>query len=81
MNLGELDLIEDPDQIFAQTYQAVEELVREGLIRNIGCKNIDMPALQNILNHAQIKPSVIQIEQQALFDQQELKCMAQEQGI
>ena len=45
-----------------ETWEAMEELVAEGLVRNIGVSNFGISLLRDLLSYARIKPSVIQIE-------------------
>jgi diketogulonate reductase-like aldo/keto reductase len=44
---------------YKETYQAMEELVDEGLIKNIGVNNIGVAMLREILTYARIKPAVL----------------------
>lgn len=43
------------------TWRAMEELVDEGLIRNIGVSNFTIPILRDLINGARIKPVVNQV--------------------
>ena len=47
---------------FEETWRAMEELVREGLVRNIGVSNVGTAVLRDLLNYATIKPTVLQVE-------------------
>jgi diketogulonate reductase-like aldo/keto reductase len=47
---------------FHETWQAMEELVDLGLVRNIGVSNVGVSLLRDILNYSRIKPAVNQIE-------------------
>lgn len=40
----------------------MEKLVADGLVKNIGVSNFNIEQLQRLLKHAQIKPTVNQIE-------------------
>ena len=44
---------------YSETWQAIEELVKEGLIRNIGASNIGTSQLRDVLSYAKVKPSVL----------------------
>ena len=44
------------------SWQALEDIYRDGQARAIGICNFDIPHLTDLLNHAQIKPMVNQIE-------------------
>jgi diketogulonate reductase-like aldo/keto reductase len=37
----------------------MEELVKEGLVKNIGSSNIGCTMLRDVMNYAEIKPSVL----------------------
>ncbi len=43
------------------TWRAMEELVKEGLVRNIGVCNFNVAILRDLVNASTIKPSVLQI--------------------
>lgn len=45
-----------------ETWQAMEDLVEEGLVRNIGICNFGTALLRDLLASARIRPSVLQIE-------------------
>ncbi|KAL4858530.1 Aldo-keto reductase family 4 member C10 [Chlorella vulgaris] len=45
-----------------ETWQAMEGLVREGLVRSIGVSNFGARKLQDILGYAEIPPAVCQVE-------------------
>lgn len=47
---------------FEETWRAMESLVAEGLVRNIGVCNIGTSMLRDILNYAKVKPTVLQVE-------------------
>jgi diketogulonate reductase-like aldo/keto reductase len=37
----------------------MEELVKEGLVRNIGCCNIGTAMLRDVLSYCNVKPAVL----------------------
>ena len=47
---------------FQETWRAMEELAKEGLAKNIGVSNMGVLMLRDILNYAEVKPSVLQVE-------------------
>jgi D-xylose reductase len=47
---------------FQQTWHAMEELVREGLVRSIGLSNVGTTKLMDVLKYCKIKPAVLQVE-------------------
>lgn len=42
-----------------ETWRAIEKLVEEGLVRNIGISNVGTMMLRDILNYARVKPTVL----------------------
>jgi diketogulonate reductase-like aldo/keto reductase len=44
------------------TWQALEGLVRDGLVRSIGTSNFSAKKLSEIMEYAEIQPSVCQVE-------------------
>ena len=45
-----------------ETWQAMEKLVDDGLVRSIGVSNFSIKKCEEILEYARIKPSVVQVE-------------------
>ena len=48
-----------------ETWEALEELVDEGLIRHLGVSNFNSALLMDLLKYARVKPAVLQIGQYA----------------
>ena len=44
------------------TWQAMESLVEEGLVKNIGLSNFNCQGIRDVLSYARIKPAVLQVE-------------------
>lgn len=44
---------------FEETWRAMEALVDEGLVRNIGVCNVGTSLLRDVLNYARVKPTVL----------------------
>ena len=59
----------------------MEELVREGLVRNIGFCNVQSNMVREVLGYAKIKPAVLQVEMHPYLTQKKLLRMARENGI
>ena len=59
----------------------MEELVNEGLVRNIGISNFKTSLLRDLLYSATIIPAVLQIEVHPLLTQNKLIRFAREKGI
>ena len=53
-------MVEDPVPII-DTWRAMEELVKKGLVRNIGVSNFGVSLLRDLINSSTIKPAVLQI--------------------
>lgn len=57
---------------FLDTYRQCEELVRKGLIRNIGISNMTIPKLEAVYDKLEIKPAACEMELHPCFQQKEL---------
>jgi len=64
-----------------ETWQAMEECVKDGLVENIGVSNFSVNKLTDLISKANIKPSVNQVEMHPLLAQNELKKYCDEQNI
>jgi len=50
----------EEDQVpFRETWEAMEELVKGGLVKNIGMCNVGVTLLRDVLSYAKVKPSVL----------------------
>jgi D-xylose reductase len=65
----------------AETWRAMEELVRAGLVRRIGLSNVGTSQLRDLLAYAQIRPSVLQIELHPRLTQDKLLRFCREEAI
>ena len=54
--------MEEDNVPMQETWEAMEELVKEGLVKNIGVCNMGVSMLRDILNYAKVKPTVLQVE-------------------
>jgi alcohol dehydrogenase (NADP+) len=57
---------------FMETWRAMEQLVDEGLVRNIGVSNVTIPKLAGILRDARIRPAINEMELHPCFQQDKL---------
>ena len=57
---------------YMKTWQQMEKLVEEGLVKNIGTSNMTVPKLKILLNDAKIKPACNEMELHPHFQQPEL---------
>jgi len=55
-------MVEDVGVSYRETYEAMQELVIEGLVRNIGFCSIGVSMIREVLCYAKIRPSVLQVE-------------------
>jgi D-xylose reductase len=64
-----------------ETWQAMEKLVDDGLVRSIGVSNFDTQLLYDVISYAKHPVSCLQIEHHPYLVQPQLIAMAQEEGI
>jgi D-xylose reductase len=65
----------------AETWGAMEELVRAGLVKRIGVCNFGTALLRDLLAYAAIRPSVLQVELHPYLTQQRLLRYCREEQI
>jgi D-xylose reductase len=65
----------------SETWAAMEELVDEGLVKNIGVCNFQGSLLMDLLRSARIKPAVLQIEHHPYLVQKELLALCARHSI
>jgi D-xylose reductase len=64
-----------------ETWQAMEALVEQGLVRNIGICNYSSGLLRDLLNYATIRPAVLQVESHPLLTQEKLLRFCRQESI
>ncbi|EGF78392.1 hypothetical protein BATDEDRAFT_13322 [Batrachochytrium dendrobatidis JAM81] len=64
-----------------ETWRAMEKLVKEGKTRAIGVSNFSISMLKDMLEYAEIKPAVNQVEVHPYLPQQELLSFCSQHGI
>lgn len=69
------------DDLFIESYQAMEELYAEGKIKALGVANFKQHHLEKLLSVAKVKPVINQIEYHPVFNQSELQAYCEAQGI
>ncbi|KAJ7170031.1 Aldo keto reductase [Mycena filopes] len=69
------------DTPMQETYQAMEELVDNGLAKNIGISNCQGSLILDILRYARIKPQVLQVELHPYLTQEALVNLAKKHDI
>ena len=65
----------------AETWQGMEDLVRDGLVRKIGVCNYNCALLRDLLAYASIRPAVLQVELHPFLTQEKLLQFCREEGI
>lgn len=65
----------------AETWGAMEDLVRAGLARNIGVCNYNCALLRDLLSYAAIRPAVLQVELHPYLAQEKLLRFCRQEGI
>jgi len=66
---------------FQETWGALEELVDEGLVKNIGASNVGGVLLVDILSYARFEPQVLQVELHPYLTQEPLLRLTKTLGI
>ncbi|BFZ63983.1 D-xylose reductase [Saitoella coloradoensis] len=69
------------DVPIAETWKAMEELVKEGLVKNIGISNFQGSLILDLLRVAEIKPAVLQIEHHPYLTQEALVQLCKQHEI
>ena len=64
--------IEEARVPVSDTWHAMEELAKSGLVRNIGICNFGTSQLRDLLSYAKIRPSVLQVETHPYLTQEKL---------
>lgn len=64
-----------------ETWEAMEDLVAQGLVKNIGFCNIGVTQLRDILSYAKVKPSVLQVELHPYNTQEKLLRFCKDKGV
>lgn len=77
----DLYLIHRPRGDVKGSWQAMEDLYREGKIRAIGVSNFENNHLDELLSYASVKPAVNQIETHSFFQQEKANQALKQYGI
>lgn len=73
-------MIAEPIPLY-ETWQAMEELVDDGLVKHIGVCNYGVSLLRDLLTEARIHPAVLQVELHPYLAQTKLLRFCREEGI
>ncbi|MEJ9212752.1 aldo/keto reductase [Bacillus smithii] len=66
---------------YKESWKALEELYKEGRVKAIGVSNFQIHHLEDLMEDADIKPMVNQVEYHPRLTQKELQAFCKEQGI
>jgi D-xylose reductase len=66
---------------YSETWGAMEELVRAGLVKRIGVCNLNISMLREVLSYCSIRPVVHQVEMHPYLTQPRLKRFCDEESI
>ncbi|MDF2083209.1 aldo/keto reductase [Bacillus pseudomycoides] len=66
---------------YKDTWRALEKLYKEGRIRAIGVSNFQIHHLKDVMEGAEVKPMINQVEYHPRLTQKELRDFCREQGI
>lgn len=74
-------VVEEARVSVQETWQALEELTKEGLVRNIGICNFGTSQIRDLLTYAHIRPAVLQVETHPRLTQPKLLRYCQQEKI
>ncbi|EEL48597.1 YtbE (Aldo/keto reductase YtbE) [Bacillus cereus Rock3-44] len=66
---------------YKDTWRALEKLYKEGRVRTIGVSNFQIHHLKDVMEGAEVKPMINQVEYHPRLTQKELHAFCREQGI
>lgn len=81
INYIDLLFIHQPSGNYMAGYRQLEKAYKKGIIRSIGISNFYGKKLREILEHAEIKPQVIQVEAHPYYPQVELQEQLKKEDI
>ncbi len=76
----DLLLLHQPAGDYITGYKMIEKALKEGKVKSIGISNFYGERLNNLLNNAEIKPAVTQVETHPYYPQTEMKEKLNEYG-
>ncbi|GAB5441032.1 MAG: aldo/keto reductase [Fuerstiella sp.] len=74
-------VVEEAKVPLHETWQAMEELAKEGLVRNIGICNMGTSQIRDLLAYCSIRPAVLQVESHPYLTQEKLLRYCQQERI
>ncbi|MFS0674783.1 aldo/keto reductase [Ornithinibacillus sp. 179-J 7C1 HS] len=69
------------DDLYVETYKALEKLYKDGKVKAIGVCNFNIDHLQRLLDECEVVPVLNQVECHPYLQQPELKAFCKENGI
>ncbi|WP_323703094.1 aldo/keto reductase [Mammaliicoccus sp. Dog046] len=69
------------DELFIESYKALEHLYKEGKVKAIGVCNFKEHHLEKLMAETEVVPAVNQVELHPLFNQAELQAYCESKGI
>lgn len=81
MDYIDLMILHQPAGNYFAGYKQLERGYKEGKLKAIGISNFNEAEILDILNHAEIKPSLIQVEAHPYYPQEKLNSFLKEYGI
>ena len=73
--------MEPADVSIRETWEAMEELHRPGLVKNIGVCNFGCSLIRDLLSYASIRPALLQVELHPLLTQEKLLRYCRQESI
>ena len=67
--------------LYLDTWKAFEKVLADGLVRNIGISNFQPNQLSNLWQHAEVKPTINQVELHPFFQQLAVRAANTEHGV
>lgn len=64
-----------------ETWRAMEQLVRDGLVREIGVCNFGTSLLRDLMSQSEVRPAMLQVEMHPYLTQEKLTRFCHESGI
>lgn len=77
----DLMILHQPAGNYLAGYRQLEKGYKEGKLKSIGISNFNIEEIQDILNHCEIRPALIQVEAHPFYPQTELASFLKPYGI
>lgn len=77
----DLMILHHPVNNYIYAYKMLEKAYKEGKLRAIGISNFPVEKIQDILDHCEIVPAVMQVEAHPYYPAEKVKAFCEEKGI